>query len=73
METLLHSGINPRSFSTILIYIPKKNTKIRKEEDKRFEKIGIEHVDVDYDPMTWFKRIKGLEWEPEEGKVYTVF
>ena len=68
LETLLHSGIQPTVFFYNPNIHPKKEYEIRKEEDKRFcEKIGIEHVDVDYDPMTWFKRIKGLEWEPERG------
>ena len=68
METLLHSGIQPTVFFYNPNIHPKKEYEIRKEEDKRFcEKIGIEHVDVDYDPMNWFKRIKGLEWEPERG------
>ena len=68
LETLLHSEIQPTVFFYNPNIHPKKEYEIRKEEDKRFcEKMGIEHVDVDYDPMTWFKRIKGLEWEPERG------
>ena len=68
LETLLHSGIQPTVFFYNPNIHPKKEYEIRKEEDKRFcEKMGINHVDVDYDPMTWFKRIKGLEWEPERG------
>ena len=67
-ETLLHSEIQPTVFFYNPNIHPKKEYEIRKEEDKRFcEKMGIEHVDADYDPMTWFKRIKGLEWEPERG------
>ena len=68
LETLLHSGIQPTVFFYNPNIHPKTEYEIRKEEDKRFcEKMGIDHVDVDYDPMTWFKRIKGLEWEPERG------
>lgn len=68
LETLLHSGIQPTVFFYNPNIHPKKEYEIRKEEDKRFcEKIGVLHVDVDYDPMTWFERIKGLEWEPERG------
>ena len=68
LETLLHSGIQPTVFFYNPNIHPKKEYEIRKEEDKRFcEKMGIDHVDVDYDPMTWFKRVKGLEWEPERG------
>ena len=35
------------------------------------DKLGIHHVDVDYDPVNWFNRVKGLEWEPERGARYT--
>lgn len=68
LETLLYSGIQPTVFFYNPNIHPKKEYEIRKEEDKNFcEKIGVSHVDVDYDPMTWFERIKGLEWEPERG------
>jgi predicted adenine nucleotide alpha hydrolase (AANH) superfamily ATPase len=68
LETLLHSGIQPTVFFYNPNIHPKKEYEIRKEEDKKFcEKMKIDHVDVDYDPMNWFKRIKGLEWEPERG------
>ena len=68
LETLLYSGIQPTVFFYNPNIHPKKEYEIRKEEDKRFcDKLGVVHVDVDYDPMTWFERIKGLEWEPERG------
>ena len=68
IETLLYSGIQPTVFFYNPNIHPKKEYEIRKEEDKRFcDKLGVVHVDVDYDPMTWFERIKGLEWEPERG------
>ena len=59
---------NQLFFFIILIFIPKKEYEIRKKEDKRFcDKLGVRHVDVDYDPVNWFNRIRGLEWEPERG------
>jgi len=30
--------------------------------------MGIPFVDADYEVQDWFKRIKGLEWEPERGE-----
>lgn len=42
---------------------------MRKNENIRFaEKHNIEFIDADYDPQNWFKRAKGLEFEPERGK-----
>ena len=42
---------------------------IRKDENKKFcDKLGFEFIDADYDKDNWFKRIKGLENEPERGK-----
>lgn len=47
---------------------PKKEYEIRKEENKRFaEKLDMEFIDADYDEQNWFKRTKGMEWEPERG------
>ena len=68
LETLLFQIFNLPYFFIILIFIPKENMRFEKEEDKRFcDKLGIHHVDVDYDPVNWFNRVKGLEWEPERG------
>jgi predicted adenine nucleotide alpha hydrolase (AANH) superfamily ATPase len=48
---------------------PKKEYEIRKNENKRFaDKLNIPFIDVDYDVQDWFKRAKGLEWEPERGE-----
>ena len=68
MEALLESRIN----YTIYFYNPNihplKEYEIRKEENIRFaEKYNIPFVDADYDKDEWFKRAKGLEWEPERG------
>ncbi len=68
LETLLFSGIQPTVFFYNPNIHPKKEYEIRKKEDKKFcDKLGIDHVDVDYDPVNWFNRVKGLEWEPERG------
>ena len=68
LETLIYSGIQPTVFFYNPNIHPKKEYEIRKAEDQKFcEKIGIEHVDVDYDVRNWFERVKGLEWEPERG------
>jgi predicted adenine nucleotide alpha hydrolase (AANH) superfamily ATPase len=48
---------------------PRREYEIRKQENIRFaQKMEIPFVDADYDTDNWFKRIKGLEWEPERGE-----
>ena len=48
---------------------PIEEYEIRKDENKKFcDKLGFEFIDADYDKDNWFKRIKGLENEPERGK-----
>jgi epoxyqueuosine reductase len=48
---------------------PREEYEKRKKENKRFaEKMGIPFIDADYDPDTWFARVKGLENEPERGR-----
>ena len=48
---------------------PKKEYLIRKEENKRFcRKLNIEFVDCDYEPKTWYSRMKGMEYDPERGR-----
>ena len=37
------------------------------------EKLNVEYIDVDYDPINWFERVKGLEWEPEKVPVALIF
>ena len=69
LETLLHSSITPTVFFYNPNIHPKKEYEIRKTEDKKFcDKIGVEHIDEDYDVRNWFARVKGMEWEPERGK-----
>lgn len=68
METLLESGIG----YTIYFYNPNihplQEYEMRKDENKRFaDKYHIPFIDADYDKDEWFKRAKGMEWEPERG------
>lgn len=68
LETLLESGIKPTVFFYNPNIHPKREYELRKTEDKRFcDKLGVEHLDVDYDVRNWFERVKGLESEPERG------
>jgi len=68
IETMLGSGIQPTVFFYNPNIHPKKEYELRKAEDKKFcDKMGVEHIDVDYDVRNWFERVKGLEWEPERG------
>lgn len=68
MERLIQSGIN----YTIFFYNPNihpvEEYEIRKNENKRFaDKHHISFIDADYDRDEWFRRAKGMEWEPERG------
>lgn len=68
MEAMLASGIEMTIFFYNPNIHPKKEYEIRKNENIRFaEKMGIPFVDADYDVQDWFRRVKGLEWEPERG------
>ena len=73
LEALVDSNIN----FTIYFYNPnihpRDEYEIRKNENIRFaQKMNIPIVDGDYDRDNWFKRAKGLEWEPERGKRCTM-
>lgn len=47
---------------------PRREYEIRKEENKQFaEQLGIDFVDCDYDVDNWYKRMKGMEYDPERG------
>jgi predicted adenine nucleotide alpha hydrolase (AANH) superfamily ATPase len=68
MAALLESGID----YTIYFYNPnihpRKEYELRKDENLRFaDKHNIPFIDADYDRDEWFKRAKGMEWEPERG------
>ena len=67
------SGIKP----VVLFYNPnihpRQEYEIRKSENKRYaDKLKVPFVDLDYDKDAWFKRVKGLENEPERGLRCTV-
>ena len=69
MEAVAASDIK----TTVYFYNPNihpiEEYEIRKDENKKFcDKLGFEFIDADYDKDNWFKRIKGLENEPERGK-----
>ena len=69
MEALVASGIEFTIFFYNPNIHPKKEYEIRKNENIRFaEKMKIPFVDADYDRDNWFKRVRGLEWEPERGQ-----
>jgi hypothetical protein len=68
MQRLLDAGIE----YTIYFYNPNihplQEYEIRKNENIRFaEKNNVPFVDGDYDKDEWFKRAKGMEFEPERG------
>jgi predicted adenine nucleotide alpha hydrolase (AANH) superfamily ATPase len=68
MQRLLDAGIT----YTIYFYNPNihplKEYELRKNENIRFsEKNNVPFVDGDYDKDEWFKRAKGMEFEPERG------
>jgi predicted adenine nucleotide alpha hydrolase (AANH) superfamily ATPase len=68
LQTMLHSGVQPTVFFYNPNIHPKREYELRKSEDKRYcDKIGVEHLDADYDVKKWFDRVRGLEWEPERG------
>ncbi|NNC24480.1 epoxyqueuosine reductase QueH [Salinisphaera sp. USBA-960] len=73
LEAVTAAGID----TTVYFYNPNIHPaaeyEMRKDEDKRFcDKLGVPHIDGDYDTEHWFDRIKGLEDEPERGKRCTV-
>lgn len=52
---------------------PREEYEIRKEENKRFaEKMGTPFVDADYDTEEWFRRARGMEFDPERGSRCTM-
>ena len=47
---------------------PRLEYTLRKNENKRFaEELGINFVDADYDADEFFRRAKGMEFDPERG------
>lgn len=73
MEHMQRSGIDLTIFFYNPNIHPREEYEIRKKENIRFaEKMNIPFIDADYDRDNWFKRIKGLEFEPERGKRCTM-
>ncbi len=69
MEAVAASEIK----TTVYFYNPNihpiQEYELRKEENKRYcQKLDFNFIDGDYDKDNWFKRIKGLENEPERGE-----
>jgi len=68
MEAIAASGIDFAIYFYNPNIHPRKEYELRKTENIRFaEKHAIPFVDADYDLDQWFRRVKGLEWEPERG------
>src|SRR5262245_36231559 len=73
METLRDSAIDYTIFFYNPNIHPREEYEISKKENIRFaEKMNVPFIDADYDRDNWFKRVKGLEWEPERGKRCTM-
>lgn len=73
IERMVASGIDLTIFFYNPNIHPKKEYEMRKNENIRYaEKLGIPFVDADYDVQDWFRRAKGMEWEPERGKRCTM-
>ena len=69
MEAVAASEIK----TTVYFYNPNihpiQEYELRKEENMRYcQKLDFNFIDADYDKDNWFKRIKGLENEPERGE-----
>lgn len=68
METIIASEIDLSIFLHNPNINPKKEYKLHKEENIRFEqKHKIPFIDADYDVENWFERARGMEMEPERG------
>ncbi len=68
METLVASSIDFALFFHNPNIHPRAEYDLRKQENIRHANtMGIPFIDADYDKNDWFRRVKGLEWEPERG------
>ena len=73
MEGMKASGIDLTIFFYNPNIHPRDEYEIRKNENIRYaKKLNIPFIDADYDRDNWFKRVKGLEFEPERGKRCTM-
>ena len=68
IEAMVASGLELTIFFYNPNIHPKAEYEMRKNENIRYaDKLGIKFVDADYDVENWFKRAKGMEYEPEKG------
>ncbi|WPX95989.1 epoxyqueuosine reductase QueH [Candidatus Bandiella euplotis] len=68
IQAMVSSGINLTIFFYNPNIHPKKEYEIRKDENIKYaQKLGIDFIDADYDVQNWFRRAKGMEFEPERG------
>lgn len=73
IEQMAKSSINITIFFYNPNIHPKKEYELRKNENIRFaKKLDIPFIDADYDVQDWFRRVKGMEFEPERGKRCTM-
>ncbi len=73
MEAMLESGIDVTVFFYNPNIHPVKEYEIRKQENIKFaEKLNIPFIDADYDVQEWFRKAKGMEYEPERGERCTM-
>ena len=76
IEEMLHSETadDHRPLKVVVFFYnpnihPKREYEIRKEENKRFcQDLGVKFVDCDYDADEWYRRVKGMEYDPERGR-----
>jgi predicted adenine nucleotide alpha hydrolase (AANH) superfamily ATPase len=73
VEAMVADGLDV----TVLFYNPnihpKEEYELRKEENKKFcEKINVPFVDADYNDRDFFKRARGMEFDPERGRRCTM-
>lgn len=73
MEAMIASGLELVIFFYNPNIHPLKEYEMRKNENIRYaEKLGIPFIDADYEVQDWFRRAKGMEYEPERGKRCTM-
>ena len=68
VESMVHAGHGVTVFFYNPNIHPKREYEIRKEENKRYAAdLGIPFVDADYDTEEWYRRARGMEFDPERG------
>ena len=52
---------------------PRAEYELRKRENETYAKrLGVPFIDGDYDPDEWYRRAKGMEFDPERGERCTM-